>query len=175
MATNVAERSHSVETLSRSADLTVTNAVWIAAALLHKRYPMRDGFSRDEIVAQVMEHNLTDAREGSIHQHVRQHSVANKKPQPNTVCMLFDIGGGLRRLFRAGDEIYPGRNPARTHPKWEELPPQYEYLKRWHEEVWNGVNAGEETDPLLALVGTWKGETADVFVAKLREGWEGRR
>jgi hypothetical protein len=157
------------------AGLTITDAVWIATALLHRKYPQREGFERGEIVGQVRELRLTDAEEGSIHQHVRQHSVANKKPQPNTVCMLFDIGGGLRRLFRDGDAVYPGRNAERTHPKWEELPAEYVFLKSWYEEEWNGKGSDKAEDPLLALIGTWEGETADVYVARLREGWEGRR
>jgi hypothetical protein len=173
MEAHVAERVLSDRKSSGRAGLTVTNAVWVGTALLHQRYPQRVGFERQEIVDQVVELNLTDAEDGSIHQHVRQHSVANKKPQPNTVCMLFDPGGGLRRLFRAGDEVYPGRNAARTHPKWDELPPGYESLKGWYEEQWNRKD--DESDPLLALIGTWRGETADVYVARLREGWEGRR
>jgi len=165
-------------TSARSAGLTVTNAVWIATALLHRRYPERDGFEREEIVTLVRELNLTDAEEGSVHQHVRQHSVANKKPQPNTVCMLFDPGGGLRRLVRTGDQVYPGRNAARIHPKWVELPEQYQDLRRWYEEEWNGVAAGQETDPLLALIGSgkaiWQDEPADEYVARLRSDWGDR-
>jgi len=165
-------------TQARGAGLTVTNAVWIATALLHKKHPGRRGFEREEIVKLVLKLELTDGEEGSIQQHVRQHSVANKKPQPNTVCMLFDPGGGLRRLYRAGDEVYPGRNAARTHPKWEELPEQYGHLRRWYEEEWNGAAAGQETDPLLALIGSgkaiWQDEPADEYVARLREGWDDR-
>jgi hypothetical protein len=178
MVTNMAEDTARVDAPTRSAGLTVTNAVWIATALLHRRYPERDGFGREEIVHLVAELNLTDGEEGSIRQHVRQHSVANKKPQPNTVCMLFDPGGGRRRLFRTGDEVYPGRNAARTHPKWDELPGQYADLRRWYEEEWNGVAAGQETDPLLALIGSgkaiWQDEPADEYVARLRSDWGDR-
>jgi hypothetical protein len=162
----------------RGAGLTVTNAVWIATALLHRKYPELGGFEREKIVSLVRDLDLTDAEEGSIHQHVRQHSVANKKPQPNTVCMLFDPGRGLRRLYRAGDEVHPGRNAVRTHPKWEDLPEQYADLRRWYENEWNGGAAGEETDQLLALIGSgkaiWQDEPADEYVARLREGWGDR-
>jgi hypothetical protein len=161
-----------------NAGLTVTNAVWIATALLHKTYPARAAFKRDEIVKLVLKLALTEGEEGSIQQHVRQHSVANKKPQPNTVCMLFDPGAGLRRLFRTGDEVYPGRNAARTHPKWNELPEQYAYLVRWYQEEWNSARSSAEVDPLLALIGSgkdiWKDEHADEYVARLRSNWGDR-
>jgi len=156
-------------------NLTVTNAVWVATALLHKKYPERDGLTPEEIVNLVKELNLTEGAEDSIWTHVRQHSVANKKPQPNTVCMLFDPGGGVRRLFRSGDTVYPGRNERRTHPKWEDLPAKYLHLRRWYEEEWNNAGVNGMDDPLLALVGTWKDEPADEYVAHLRENWgEGR-
>jgi hypothetical protein len=169
-------RAHAIEGISlhemkiNPANLTVTNAVWVATALLHKNYPERDGFTPEEIVHVVKDFNLTERSEDSIWTHVRQHSVANKRPQPNTVCMLFDPGGGLRRLFRSGDKAYPGKNESRTHPRWEDLPTEYQHLRRWYEEEWNGVGGGEN-DPLLALVGTWKDEPADEYVAHLRENW----
>jgi hypothetical protein len=170
-------RAHAIEEISLSkvkagaANLTVTNAVWVATALLHKNYPKRDGFTPEEIVRLVKELNLTEGAEDSIWQHVRQHSVANKKPQPNTVCMLFDPGRGMRRLFRSGDKVYPGRNERRTHPKWEDLPVDYRHLRRWYEEQWNDTGVNGMDDPLLALAGTWKEEPADEYVAHLRENW----
>jgi hypothetical protein len=155
-------------------DLKVADAVWVATALLHKKYPERDGFTTDEIVSFVMWEHLTKGAQKSIWQHVNQHCVANRKPQPNRVRMLFAIGGGDRRLFRNGDRSDPGRENAPTHPKWEELPTQYQYLKRWYEEEWNGSIADTIVDPLFALIGTWKDEPADEYVAKLRSDWSDR-
>ena len=170
MATHVTEEALLNERNAEGADLTVTNAVWVAVALLHKKYPERTGFAQDEIVRVVSQLHLTEGSEDSIRQHVRQHSVANKKPQPNTVCMLFDTGGGLRRLFRSGDEVYPGRNENRTHPRWEDLPSSYRELQNWYEAEWKTSSSSTE-DPLLALIGTWKDESADNYVAHLRENW----
>ncbi len=164
-----------VESGPRGEGLTVANAVWVATASLHRRYPERDGFAPEEIVQLAVAQHLTNRREESIRQHVRQHCVANKKPQPNTVCMLFDPGGGVRRLFRKGDKVYVGRNGERTHPKWDDLPAAYQDLRRWYEEEWEGRGGKGEQDPLLALAGTWRWETADVYVAKLREDWDERR
>jgi hypothetical protein len=155
-------------------DLTTSNAVWIATALLHRQFPKREAFIYEEILRLVVELNLTNASEESVLQHVRQHSVANKKPQPNTVCMLFDPGGGTRRLFRRGDVASAGRNENRTHPEWGDLPAKFADLRSWYEDVWNKPAAGQETDPLLRLAGTWKGEPADQYVARLRAGWEER-
>lgn len=170
MATHGTEEALLNKRNAKGADLTVTNAVWVATALLHKKYPERSGFVQDEIVRVVSQLHLTEGSEDSIRQHVRQHSVANKKPQPNTVCMLFDAGGGLRRLFRSGDEVYPGRNKHRTHPRWEDLPPPYRELQSWYEADWRTSSSSTE-DPLLALTGTWKDEPADDYVAHLRENW----
>jgi hypothetical protein len=159
----------------RRAELTVANAVWVAMALLHRGSPEREGFTADEIVELVRKLRLTGGREDSVRQHIRQHCVANKRPQPNTWCMLFDPGNGLRRLFCAGDTVYPGRNAERTHPKWEELPAEFKDLREWYEQKWNRSSGDPVVDPLLALIGTWKEEPADEYVARLREGWgEGR-
>ncbi|MGD0446821.1 MAG: hypothetical protein ABSA39_23030 [Edaphobacter sp.] len=54
------------------------------------------------------------------------------------------------------------------------MPQQYQDLRRWYEEEWNGSGGGED-DPLLALVGTWKDEPADEYVASLRENWSDAR
>jgi hypothetical protein len=141
-----------LDTAARGAGLTVTNAVWIAVAFLQKRHPERGGFSVDEISGLVAELDLTDGEDKSVRQHVR--------------------------LYRGGDEVYPGRNAARTHPKWEELPPQYEYLRRWYEEEWIGEGSSAAEDPLLALIGSgkeiWKSEHADEYVKRLRSGWGDR-
>ena len=175
MTTHAIKEELPAKTTLGGANLTVTNAVWVATALLHKKYGERDGFAPEEIVQCVRELNLTEGSEDSIRQHVRQHSVANKKPQPNTVCMLFDPGGGVRRLFRTGDKAWLGRNVSRTHPKWEDLPAKYQDLRRWYEEDWDVSGRGDEEDPLLALVGSgrhlWKDEHADEFIARLRSDW----
>ncbi len=175
MSTQIAEPMSIAAASDQGAGLIVADAVWVATALLHRRAPERDGFAPEEIVRLVQKLRLTERTEDSVRQHVRQHSVANRKPQPNTVCMLFDPGGGLRRLFRLGDKAYPGRNEARTHPRWEDLPTEYQGLRRWYEEEWNRSSGDAAVDPLLALIGTWKEEPADEYVARLREGWNDAR
>jgi hypothetical protein len=175
MSTQIAERMSIDAASEHGARLIVADAVWVATALLHRSAPEREGFAPEEIVRLVQKLRLTERTEDSVRQHVRQHSVANRKPQPNTVCMLFDPGGGLRRLFRLGDKAYPGRNVERTHPRWEDLPTEYQGLRRWYEQEWNRSSGAAGADPLLALIGTWKEEPADQYVAHLREGWSDAR
>jgi hypothetical protein len=160
---------------ARNAALTVKNAVWVAAALLHRANPDRADFAPSEIVEKVLQQRLTDGLEKSVWAHVRQHSVANKKPQPNTACILFDSGNGMRRLFRRGDIPSPGKNPNRAHPAWTDLPEEYKGLRGWYEREWNASAGGDGEDALLALAGTWNGERADSYIARLRAGWEQRK
>ena len=155
-------------------DLKVADAVWVGTALLHEKYPKHERFTTDEIVDFVVQQRLTKGAYKSIWQHVNQHCVANRKPQPNRVCMLFALGHGDRRLFRPGDRRDEGRAGAPTHPEWNDLPQQYQYLRHWYEE-WVRAAEGTASDPLLDLVGTgtaiWKNEHADEYVARLRENW----
>ena len=150
--------------------LKVADAVWVGTALLHQQTGRNEGFSTENIVESVRERRLTKGSYKSIWQHVNQHCVANRRPQPNRICMLTAEGKGYRRLFRPGDKIHEGRKGAPTHPEWSVLPEQYQYLRNWYEE-WIQMTAGETQDPLLKLVGTWKDEPADDYVAHLRENW----
>jgi hypothetical protein len=158
-------------------DLTVADAVWVGTALLQMQYPDAPGFTTEEIVERVRGLHLTQGGQKSIWQHVNQHCVANRKPQPNRSRMLYALGQGNRRLFRDGDRSDPGREGAPTHPQWDRLPAEYGHLERWYEE-WNHPARSAENDPLLKLVGSgveiWNGAHADDYVASLRQGWEGR-
>lgn len=155
-------------------ELIVADAVWIATALLHEQHPDAPGFSTEAIVKRVLELHLTRGEQRTILQHVNQHCVANRKPQPNRSRMLYALGQGVRRLFREGDRGVPERDGAPTHPQWSALPQRYRYLEQWYEE-WGRPIRPAEKDPLLALIGSgaeiWKNTHADEFVANLREGW----
>lgn len=170
------ERTEMSDSGASESNLTVADAVWIGAALLQRKAGVknREGFAADVIVDEVVRLRLTKGAPKSIWQHVNQHCVANRKPQPNRSRMLYALGGGVRRLFRDGDRSDAGREGAPTHPEWDKLPAQYQDLRRWYEEEWNGPAAGAENDPLLALIGTWKWETADEYVARLRSDWGDR-
>ncbi|HWG18813.1 MAG TPA: hypothetical protein VN678_13170 [Acidobacteriaceae bacterium] len=153
------------------ADLTVANAVWIATALLQREAGDSRVFSTEKIVQSVEELRLTKGVSKSIWQHVNQHCVANRPPQPNRACMLTATGRGNRRLFREGDKVDDGRRGGRTHPDWEKLPTQFQSLKDWYEKVWNAPSS--EEDPLLAAIGAgreiWADQHADEYIAELRD------
>jgi hypothetical protein len=155
-------------------DLTVADAVWVGTAIMHEQYPQAAGFTIEDIVNRVVSLRLTKGGQKSVWQHVNQHCVANRKPQPNRSRMLFALGGGNRRLFRDGDRSDPGREGAPTHPQWNRLPEAYRYLEQWYEQ-WNRPAQTMEDDPLLKLVGSgteiWKHAHSDEFVASLRDGW----
>jgi hypothetical protein len=155
------------------AGLKVADAVWVGTALLQKKHE-NAVFSTEDIVSSVQEHRLTKGTFKSVWQHVNQHCVSNRPPQPNRICMLTATGKGYRRLFRPGDKVNEERKGAPTHPEWDVLPKQYQYLRNWYEE-WAQLSAGETRDPLLELVGTWKDEPADDYVAHLRENWSDAR
>jgi hypothetical protein len=159
-----------------SADLTVADAVWIGMAILQMESKSALPFMSEIIVTTVQSLGLTQADPKSIRQHVNQHCVANRKPQPNRACMLYDTGKGNRRLFRDSDPRDPGRKGAPSHPAWSKLPAKYAFLREWYETVWNTTPTEPVVDPLLALAGTgrgmWGGHSADDYVSSLRKGWE---
>ncbi len=163
---------NSMESRAKAASdegLKVADAVWVGTALLQEKD--EDAvFSTDDIVSSVQRHHLTKGAFKSVWQHVNQHCVANRSPQPNRICMLTATGKGHRRLFRPGDKVDEGRKGAPTHPEWNALPKQYQYLRNWYEK-WTQSTSGEAQDPLLELAGTWNDEPADDYVAHLRENW----
>ena len=156
--------------------LTAADAVWVATALLHREHPECDqsGFLIGEIIDRTVRERLARAGVGkrTIYQHVSQHCVANRKPDPNNYRMLLAMGA-YRRLWRPGDESHPEREGARSKPS--NLPPKYADLLRWYE-TWAERYSLEAGDPLLALVGSgthiWASEHADEYVNRLREGWK---
>jgi hypothetical protein len=153
--------------------LTAADAVWIATATLHQRKPGVDGFSVEEIVAEAVQQKLTHALAKTIYQHVLQHCVANRPPNPNRSRMLYEFGDGYRRLFRADDRYDSARAGSATHPKWSALPLAFKDLQSWYEEKWNA----RTEDPLLSLIGSgkhlWKDESGDEFLSRLRSNWGG--
>jgi hypothetical protein len=174
METAAVDSTKSYTQTENDGNLKVADAVWVGTALLHEKTGQNEGFSTEKIVESVQEHHLTKGSYKSIWQHVNQHCIANRPPQPNRICMLTEERKGYRRLFRPGDKTNEERKGAPTHPEWNALPKQYQYLQNWYEE-WTRLSAGEAQDPLLELVGTWKDEPADDYVAHLRENWSRAR
>ena len=168
-------------------DLSVADAIWVAAAYLQKgsviggNQEIMGGIAyTDQAIAQLVESlRLTKAAKPSILQHIRQHCVANKEPKPNRSCILYVTKSGGIRLYRDSDPRHPGREGATSHPKWENLPEKFDDLRQWYETVWNSPSALIANDPLLNAIGTGKGlfgdQGADAYVNSLRDGWDDPR
>lgn len=157
----------------------VADEVWIATALLHRKYPDRFDFSIEEIMqsARQMWREGTSSLRPGVYIHVVQHCVANRSPNPGRYRMLVETAPGRRRLFRQGDYYHPEREGAKIIPPREEMPDAYTGLLNWYQS-WCSESArrSREEDPLLALRGSgkhiWADEHADDYVRRLREGWE---
>ncbi len=151
--------------------LTIANAVWIATALLQREFP-EAVFTTEKIVERVKLEKLSSSQDHIIAQHVRQHCVANRAAQPNTLRMLSAWGRGERTLFRQGDKEHADRKEGRLRPEIEDMPESYRYLIDWFDHEWYPRYKLTDTDPLIALRGTgknfWKMD-AVVYTDQLRE------
>ncbi len=157
----------------------VAAEVWIAAAMLHRRFPDRFDFSIEEIMesAREMWREGTGSLRPGVYIHVVQHCVANRRPNPARLRILIETAPGRRRLFRPGDYYHPEREGGKTTPNREEMPYGYDGLLDWYKNWCSEVTKrSREEDPLLALRGSgkhiWADEHADDYVRRLREGWE---
>ena len=155
----------------------VADEVWIATALLHRDHPDCEDFAVSEIVERARKEALTSQLRPGVHAHAVQHCVANRPPNPGRYRMLVETGKNRRRLFRPGDAYDPRREGGRIVPDQDDIPAEYHALLEWYRSTY--AKAGrrpEQGDPLLALRGSgraaWADESADQYVARLREGWE---
>src|SRR5215471_8129986 len=102
-------------------EIKVADEVWIAAALLHRKYPEREDFSIEEIVERAKQEAIGGKHRPGVYVHVMQHCVANRPPNPGRYCMLVETRKGRRRLWRPGDPINPKRAGAKTTPVREDI------------------------------------------------------
>ncbi len=160
--------------------LKLADRIWVAVALLHRRYPRRGDFTRDEIRESLRESGLSDgAGPGSVNAHLKQHLVANTKPCGGKYRMLYETRAGHLRLFRAGDDVHPERQskrPSKHMPQAAETPARYWPLLDWYEQ-WSRKHSHAggppgARDALIRLSGSGKGvwaqEHADAYVNRLR-------
>jgi hypothetical protein len=163
-----------VSARARSA-VGVADEVWVAAALLQRASPKSPDFTIRQIVDRAEQEGLGGKLRPGVYVHVVQHCVANRAPNPGRYRMLYETRRGHRRLFRPGDDWHPGRQGGRTRPDVDALPGKYGGLLEWYDQ-WTRGRAGAVEDPILALRGLggeiWRDQTADEYVARLREGWE---
>lgn len=156
----------------------VADEVWVATALLQRENPDRGDFAVAEIVERAQRENLTGTpslRPG-VRAHVVQHCVAAKPPSPNRYRMLVETGRGRRRLYLPTDRCHPGRRSGKTVPQRQQIPEAYRQLLDWYHDLCGCVEPSRVQDPILALRGLgkelWRGEKADDYVKRLREGWQ---
>jgi hypothetical protein len=160
--------------------MKVADEVWIATALLHRKYPERFDFSIEEIVENgrdIVRENTWGPLRPGFYVHVVQHCVANRPPQPGRYRMLIETEPGRRRLYRPGDYYNPEREGSKITPSREHMPLGYSGLIGWYRDWCKATTRrAHEEDPLLALRGSgaqlWADEHADEFVKRIREGWE---
>jgi hypothetical protein len=136
----------------------VADEVWVAAALLHREHPEREGFTVAEIVDRANKERLTDRIRPGVPVHAYQHCVANRRPNPGNYRMLYALPNGHRRLFQSGDDFHPYREGARQTPLLEDLPEKYRPLLDWYrleyDRVHSSVNeqsSGAEYRPSTTL------------------------
>ena len=122
-------------------EFKVADEVWVALALLHQDYPLRGGFQSSEIFqrAQLL-HPDVPCRRG-VRAHISGHCVANRKPSPNRLRMLYRNADGTFRLFREGDDCHPERSRGRSMPVRDALPRQYWYLADWYIDDYTRVDS----------------------------------
>jgi hypothetical protein len=155
----------------------VADEVWVATALLHTENASRADFTIREIVDRAAREAIAGRLRPGVRQHVIQHCVANRPPDPGRYRMLFATAKGSRRLFRPGDPYHPEREGAKARPTREEIPAKYRYLVDWYEREY-ATHRGRDArrDALLSLRGLgkeiWEGVDPDAYVRGLREGWE---
>jgi len=162
----------------------IADRIWIATALLHRQFCLRDDFQKDEIREKMEEEGLAEGVErATLSAHLDQHCVANLPPSSGKYRMLYETTpGGNLRLFRPGDLTHPARvqrrKPSKSFPNREEIPQRYWHLLDWYEE-WSKEGPISdaaikwEDDPLIRLIGSgkhiWADEHADEYVHRLRE------
>jgi hypothetical protein len=115
-------------------DILVSDAAWLAVALLHREHPEIEDFSLDEI-REKYQGEFHDNRPG-VRQHVVSHCVASNPPTPAQYRMLHRSGRGRRRLYREGDPVHPGRK-GKIHPEKRDLPERYRPLVDWYLSEYN--------------------------------------
>jgi len=161
-------------------DLLLADRIWLAVAMLHREFPGRKDFSKDEIREKLSEAGLdAGVKRTSIHAHLKEHMVANVPPSATRYRMLVETRPGYLRLFRPDDPIHPLRQAGKltkSVPRREDVTPEFHSLLDWYDD-WIARQSAPlpvnyDDDPLIRLMGSgreiWAGEHADEYVEKLR-------
>ena len=112
--------------------LRVASEVWFgAASLQYESYKKNKNqeFTAKEIIQRIFEvFKKIDPNwvlRPGIMVHVNLHCVANKPPNPNTLCYLYKTESGGIRLFKKGDKPHDWRQNGKTKPDLLDIPTHY--------------------------------------------------
>ena len=156
-------------------DVLVADEVWIATALLHRRYPEREDFAVSKIIRQAEAESVTGRHSlrPSFQDYAYLHCVANKEPGAVRHRMLLETAKGRRRLFKPRDPCHRRRLSGKDAPHVDDVPAAYRKFIEWYRKEYAGASG--ETDPILSLRGLGKkirtDENADAYVERLRGTW----
>jgi len=156
----------------------VSTEVWLVTALLHQEQPEREDWTIEEIVRRAEKEKLHSTVRAGLRAHVTLHCVANRKPNPARLRMLYATSKSGRRLYKPGDPCEEGRTGP-THPERGEAPTKYHPLLDWYEHEYAKPAEGGQDDWLRGMYemvgmgkGMWADEHPDDYVRRLREGWD---
>jgi bifunctional DNA-binding transcriptional regulator/antitoxin component of YhaV-PrlF toxin-antitoxin module len=117
--------------------VTIADSVWLATALLHRENSNATDFSVQEIIKKASDANLVQGFRPGLPVHASKHCVANKPPNPGRYRILVETTRGRRRLFKKGDPFHPDRQDGKIRPDPGDLPPEYQPLLEWYDEVYS--------------------------------------
>lgn len=156
--------------------MKVADEVFLVVATLHHQNPEKEEFTVQEILSEAERLKFDGEIRPGFQVHVRQHCVANLKPNPGDYRMVFATGKSSRRLLKKSDEIHPQRK-GKMFPELKDVDPMYFGLITWAKQRYEA--SGEESElfaDFLALHGSskglWKDEPADEYIARLRGDWD---
>jgi hypothetical protein len=169
-----------VHVIQADIDLLLADRIWLAVAMLHREFPDRQDFSKDEVRRRLTDSGLdAGLKRTSIHAHLKEHMVANVPPSSTRYRMLYETRPGFLRLFRPDDPVHPLRQAGKLTkhmPEREKVSGEYHPLLDWYAD-WIAKQpsprvANYEDDPLIRLIGSgkhiWADEHADEYVENLR-------
>lgn len=115
--------------------MKVADEVWVSLALLHRENPERADFAVSEIKRRAKNEDWV-IRPG-FNVHASYHCLASKPANPANHRMLEEDSRGRKRLYRQGDPVHPERENGKTRPDKVDLPPEYQPLIDWYDEIYS--------------------------------------
>lgn len=161
-------------------ELKVADELFLVLALLHRENPGDDAFEIGRILARATQEGLGAHRrdQRSLRLHAYEHAAANVPPgKGGKYRVAFRERDNRLRLLKATDYVHPDRH-QKAFPAYEEIPEKYHELLDWAKRRFDEPEAtpSQWLEGLKRLQGKgkeiWQGIDPDVYVRKLREGWE---